>query len=125
VPRRRAAHPERWLLGFAFAGGLWLLFCGVLVLGASARQPVAVGTAPLPVQELAIATDGLPDPVQQGRGGRAPRLAAWGEGLPQGTVGTRIAFVDNLAEAARQAREQHKLLMVLNVSGDFDDSRFT
>jgi hypothetical protein len=44
---------------------------------------------------------------------------------PAGALGTSVAFLDSLPAAVRQAKERDQLLMVLNVSGDFDDSRFT
>jgi outer membrane biosynthesis protein TonB len=46
---------------------------------------------------------------------------------PRGTetFETSVAFACNPAAAARQAREQQKLLLVLHVSGDFEESRFT
>ncbi len=67
------------------------------------------------------------DPVQQGRGGRPPQVVNWlAEEEPAGECHrTRVAFVDGLAEATRQAKDRNKLLMILNVSGDFEDARFT
>src|SRR5262249_121233 len=41
------------------------------------------------------------------------------------TFETSVAFACNPSAAARQAREQQKLLLVLHVSGDFEESRFT
>jgi hypothetical protein len=45
-------------------------------------------------------------------------------GVPQ-TYGTSVAFLATPAEAARQARREQKLLFVLHISGNFEDSRFT
>jgi hypothetical protein len=39
--------------------------------------------------------------------------------------GTSIDFVDDPTAAARQALEQQKLLFVLHVAGNFEDSCFT
>jgi hypothetical protein len=39
--------------------------------------------------------------------------------------GTKIDFVDSPKEAAKQAKEEKKLVLVLHVSGDFEDPRFT
>jgi hypothetical protein len=123
--RRRRGLREWWPMGIA----LGLLFCGVFVVGASTRRPVPMDQSLLPIQqEQTIVTVDLEDPVQQGRGGRAPNvLNPLADALPAADCqGTRISFVDGgLAEAGRQAKERHKLLMILNVSGDFDDSRFT
>lgn len=42
-----------------------------------------------------------------------------------GEYGTSIEFEDTPAEAARAARKAEKLVMVLHVSGHFEDPRFT
>jgi len=42
-----------------------------------------------------------------------------------GTCGTAIDFVSNLAEAAARAKQEHKLLFVLHVSGNFEEPGFT
>ena len=39
--------------------------------------------------------------------------------------GTQVEFVDSPREAARQAREQEKLVFVLHVSGHFENPAFT
>lgn len=39
--------------------------------------------------------------------------------------GTAINFVDTPSEAARLAKKQGKLVLVLHVSGVFEDPRFT
>jgi hypothetical protein len=41
------------------------------------------------------------------------------------TYGTQVKFLASPAEAAAQARKDGKLLFVLHVSGNFEDSRFT
>src|SRR5262245_26356755 len=35
--RRRRTPREGWLLGLAGLGGLWVLYCGAMVMGASAK----------------------------------------------------------------------------------------
>jgi hypothetical protein len=50
------------------------------------------------------------------------------EGPPTGAVqnyGTRVAFLSTPAEAARQAKREQKLMLVLHVAGNFEDSCFT
>jgi hypothetical protein len=39
--------------------------------------------------------------------------------------GTTIHFVDTPKEAAAQAKKDEKLVMILHVSGNFEDPRFT
>jgi hypothetical protein len=41
------------------------------------------------------------------------------------TYGTSVLFLNNPTEAAEQARREKKLLLVLHVSGNFEDSCFT
>jgi hypothetical protein len=42
-----------------------------------------------------------------------------------GCFGTTIDFVDTPKEAAAQAKRDEKLVMILHVSGNFEDPRFT
>ncbi len=42
-----------------------------------------------------------------------------------GTFGTSVQFVKTPSEAARQALKEQKLVLVLHVSGDFEDPAFT
>ena len=55
-----------------------------------------------------------------------PRCAA-GDGrcAARETFGTAVEFVRGPGEAARIADQQHKLLFLLHVSGNFDDTGFT
>jgi hypothetical protein len=59
--------------------------------------------------------------------GLAP--AAWGEGqTPPGTCGsygTAVEFVGSPKEAAQQAEKEQKLVLVLHVSGHFEDPGIT
>lgn len=41
------------------------------------------------------------------------------------TFGTKVEFVSSPSEAARQALKQEKLVLVLHVSGNFEDPDFT
>ncbi len=50
---------------------------------------------------------------------KAPKQSA-GE-----TYGTKVLFLNNQTEAADLARQQHKLLFVMHISGNFEDSCFT
>jgi hypothetical protein len=43
----------------------------------------------------------------------------------QGCFGTAVAFVSTPAEASQQALREQKLTMVLTISGNFEDSKFT
>jgi len=42
-----------------------------------------------------------------------------------GEYGTSILFEDSPADAARQAKMDEKLVLVLHISGHFEDPRFT
>jgi hypothetical protein len=42
-----------------------------------------------------------------------------------GSCGTTIDFFDTPKEAAKQAAKDEKLVLVLHVSGNFEDPRFT
>ncbi|MBL8792867.1 MAG: hypothetical protein JNM56_03085 [Planctomycetia bacterium] len=48
-----------------------------------------------------------------------------GAGDKAGDYGTSIRFVENSQTASEAAREQQKLMLVLNISGNFEDSGFT
>jgi hypothetical protein len=124
--KARPTYSERLSLGIALAGTVCVgLLC--LALSASSASPVRHRQCCLgaPAPTAAVTPEALEDPVQQGRGGRTPQLLDDIAEPPVDCAGTSISFVDGLPEAARQAKERQKLLMVLNVSGDFEDSRFT
>jgi hypothetical protein len=42
-----------------------------------------------------------------------------------GSHGTTIDFVDTPNDAAKQAKKEGKLVLILHVSGNFEDPRFT
>jgi hypothetical protein len=46
-------------------------------------------------------------------------------GLPLGDFGTRLPFEKSVAEAQKQSRDQNKLVLVMQVAGDFEHGRFT
>lgn len=54
-----------------------------------------------------------------------PLLDAKAGGLPKETFGTAVSFERNMIEAADLARAQRKLLFLLHVSGNFEDTEFT
>jgi hypothetical protein len=41
------------------------------------------------------------------------------------TYGTKVLFLNNREAAADKARNEHKLLFVMHISGNFEDSCFT
>lgn len=130
APRRPVGY--RWVdpmhVGLLCFGGLGVLFCGVLAFFVSTpRMAFSSGPMPATTQAVEECIPQLDDPVLQGRGGRAPQvLNPAADAVPGADcAGTQVAFVNGLSEAARLARERNKLLLILNVSGDFDDARFT
>lgn len=144
-PPARRTPLERWPLVFGLGALLWLGFTGVMVAAWHLNQPQFIETALLPppgveevqggptvrpdaAEEMAAAVEDLQaDPTRTKPSGRAPHLlkapVVW---QPQNEcLGTSVKFVDGAAEAALQAKANRKLMLLLNVSGDFDDSRFT
>jgi hypothetical protein len=47
------------------------------------------------------------------------------EGETCGSFGTQVEFLDTPSAAARKALKEEKLVLVLHVSGNFEDPRFT
>jgi hypothetical protein len=74
-----------------------------------APKPVAVAEVALPRAEPVVAATALAD-------GGTPTCD---------TFGTSVDFDPNPARAAQQAAKTQKLLMVLHVSGNFEDAAFT
>lgn len=72
----------------------------------------SLGLAPLVIAGLALADEA-----------KAPTKKANKPACEQ--HGTTIDFVDSPKEAAKLAKEQQKLVLVLHVSGNFEDPRFT
>ncbi len=52
-------------------------------------------------------------------------VSAAAEGASCGNHGTAVQFVDTPSEAAREAAREHKLVLVLHVSGLFEDPKLT
>jgi hypothetical protein len=48
-----------------------------------------------------------------------------GPAFAEGSCGTAVEFVDSPKEAAALARKEEKLVLILHVSGHFEDPRFT
>jgi hypothetical protein len=51
--------------------------------------------------------------------------AAPGAAPPRGKYGTQVDFVDDPAAAAKKAAKDDKLLFILHIAGNFEDSGFT
>ena len=80
------------------------------------RQDVVLNHVPL-IEE---APPPLPPPP------REPEPAAEGAAPANGeTYGTNVVFMNNPAAAAESARRDDKLLFVMHISGNFEDSCFT
>jgi hypothetical protein len=85
-----------------------------LRLGASPGATVGKARTPPAPREDKVADPLLPlpeDSLKAERGGE--------------TYGTQIDFVSSPAKASRQAIQEHKLVFVLHVSGNFEDAKFT
>lgn len=90
-----------------------------LLLGTALGLCLAVGPA-------ARATDLKGAPAGGGPLPANPGVAAVPDKAPTcGRHGTTIDFVGTPAEAARQAKKEGKLVLVLHISGIFEDPRFT
>lgn len=100
---------------------------------ADAGAPAALQAPPEPTPVGAALAPLSPDRTP-------PRLVEVGPRIPEPALppalicpvrrapqnyGTRVAFLSSPAVAARQAQEEGKLLFVLHVSGNFEDSTFT
>jgi hypothetical protein len=111
TPRKRRL--ARW--GALTAGGSFLLAAAITLVvidhlpaGAPAL-PVRVVSAPPATELPAAPVCAAPDAC------RAERE----------TAGTAVEFVRNPAEAARVADKERKLMLLLHVSGNFEEARFT
>jgi hypothetical protein len=58
-------------------------------------------------------------------GGSAAAKTPAGKPATCGEYGTSVHFEDTPADAARQAKKDEKLVMVLHVSGHFENPEFT
>jgi hypothetical protein len=71
-----------------------------------------------------------PQPKRKKKGDNAEWMAPWQlpptPKEPAGeTYGTQVLFLNNQEAAADKARHQHKLMFVMHISGNFEDSCFT
>jgi hypothetical protein len=79
---------------------------------------------PLPHPKPRAAPAQQPPPLPQ----PAPRSEEVEAAAPQRqgeTYGTQVLFLNNRASAAETAKREHKLLFVMHISGNFEDSCFT
>jgi hypothetical protein len=60
-----------------------------------------------------------------GAGGKATPPKLPGEETCSGDFGTSVKFLPTPSDAAKQALKEQKLVLVLHVSGDFEDPDFT
>ena len=132
----------------AVAGITWLLLSGAIVAGwlvhhSGENQPISAAPPPEvgrlavavnqkgnPAEDIQEVIEDLEVPLQRPRPGRIPSIVGAGRSEPapaqgQGCLGTRVNFVDTTSEAASLADKNHKLMMLLNISGDFEETRFT
>jgi hypothetical protein len=77
----------------------------------------------------AVALPGRADePLLPAAAAPQPEKAAVREGcpkLPGGDYGTAVRFAKDPTEAAKLATEDHKLMVIFTISGNFEDSKFT
>jgi hypothetical protein len=67
----------------------------------------------------------LPPPSEKERS-KEPAQAAQTPLAPAGeTYGTQVLFLNNPAAAAEMARREKKMLFVMHISGNFEESCFT
>ena len=90
----------------------------VVVARAKAPAPLLPERSPPKPVAPPVPEPPPPEPPAQPVVAAAPPAA-------RGSFGTCVEFAASPLAAARLAREQQKLLFVLHVSGDFEDSRFT
>jgi hypothetical protein len=117
-PRRQPRRLGRW--GVLAVSGSCLALALVLML-VLVRLPAQAGSVPLAeVPAQAAALPAAPAAAPEGI-----CLAGCQEPGREETFGTAVAFVRNTTEAGRIADQQHKLLFLLHVSGNFEDTGFT
>jgi hypothetical protein len=143
-PRRR----ERWPMVVGVGAVAWLVLTGGMIVACSItdsarRNPALVPVAQRPAEQVAVSVGPVIDraadmqeavddlaavPVRQGRPDRVPALSPSDRSTApagNGCYGTKIEFVEDPREAARLAEKNRRLMLVLNISGDFEESRFT
>lgn len=95
----------------------------VVVAAAPVVAPPPVAVKPAAADDLTPPEEDEPEPAPEPAKETAaapPAPDKRGE-----TYGTRVLFLNSPAEAARTARKEEKLLFVLHVSGNFEESCFT
>ncbi len=135
IPDRPVVH------GVIAAGALAIVLVLIGMNLQTPESPVAVAPPPQPV---AVAAPFRPDPAAEINGlvedlvpvpddrpnpQRVPKLLAANpppaEPADGDCMGTAIHFVPTRAAASKRAEQSDRLLFILNVSGDFEDNRFT
>jgi hypothetical protein len=94
----------------------------------SPPTPAAAAPAvPEPAAERAPAVRlrGLTPPAPEPKPAAPPTPPAAAPARHAETYGTSVTFLDSPAEAARQASRENKLLFVLHIAGNFEESCFT
>jgi hypothetical protein len=127
-PPRRKCYPLLRRGALVATGSVLLLVTLVLLVGRLSTRaraaPPATMTVPSP-QATALP----PAPACTARAielPHAPACAAPDDEKPgRETFATAVQFVRNPAEAGRMASRERKLLFLLHVSGNFEDSGFT
>jgi hypothetical protein len=90
---------------FLTVAGLWLVpIVGLVMAHGSEPKTGGPEKSPKPLSEL---------------------IDKQGEATSCGKHGTTVAFEDSPAEAAKKAKTEEKLVMVLHVSGLFEDPKLT
>jgi hypothetical protein len=138
-------EPDRPVAGRAFARmvvfAAWLVAANSIIIGAVISHMAYTGSGwfagprstpelvPMKpeldvlVEQLALA------PADRNTDSRIPQMLAGKAANPapagEACLGTAIPFLPTRVAAAQEAERHHRLLFILNVSGDFEDSRFT
>jgi hypothetical protein len=143
-PRRR----ERWPAVLGVGAVAWLVLTGGMIVACSVSdsarrnaafvpQPqrpsehvaVSVGPSIDRTAEMQDAVDELvAAPLRQGSPEGVPALLPSArQSAPAGDecFGTKVQFVEDPSEAAKLAEKNRRLMLVLNISGDFEEARFT
>lgn len=81
--------------------------------------------SPQPKQEPEQWDQRLADLLRLDRREAAPPSSPLPKQPPGETYGTEVLFLNNREAAAEMARHEHKLLFVMHISGNFEDSCFT
>lgn len=143
---KRPLRRERWPMVVGIGAVAWLVLTGGVIIACSVsdssrrgyavvppaelpgeQTPAWVGAPINPAVEIQEAVDDLTvAPLRSARPDGIPALRPSDRpAAGNGCYGTKVEFVEDAAEAARLAKEKRRLMMVLNISGDFEESRFT